>query len=129
MLRNAVESGSAGEEFRLVTREATFAEGVGVAGRAWRSRDLVFEADLGRVHDCIRAPAARSAGIRSGVCLPIICAGKVVGTMDFFTTSTIELTPVREDALRHTAFDRHRPPSTAIGIGPPSNRGGFSCWT
>src|SRR5437763_6554966 len=35
VLRFVVESGNAGEEFRRVTLSATFAEGVGLAGRAW----------------------------------------------------------------------------------------------
>ncbi|WP_226343686.1 methyl-accepting chemotaxis protein [Agilicoccus flavus] len=114
VLRNSLESGSAGEEFRRVTREATFAEGVGVAGRAWRSRDMVFEPDLGVVSDCVRAPAAQRAGVKSGVCLPIIVHNDVVGTMDFFTTKDIVLTQDRERALRNTAFlvsnaiERHR---------------------
>lgn len=104
VLRNALESGSAGEEFRSVTRQATFAEGIGVAGRAWKTRDLVFEVDLGVVTDCVRAPAAQRAGVRSGVCVPIVCNGGVVGTMDFFATRTIVLTPAREEAIRNTAF-------------------------
>ncbi|WP_226344868.1 methyl-accepting chemotaxis protein [Agilicoccus flavus] len=104
VLRNAVESGHAGEEFRRVTRESTFAEGVGVAGRAWRTRQMVFEPDLGRVIDCVRAPAAQRAGIHSGVCLPIVCDGHVVGTMDFFTSRVIELTPARQEALQNAAL-------------------------
>ncbi|MDO5698133.1 MAG: methyl-accepting chemotaxis protein [Dermatophilus congolensis] len=104
VLKNAYESGSAGEEFREVTRRATFAKGVGVAGRTWASRDLVFEPDLGLVTDCVRAPAAQRAGVKSGVCVPIIVEGDVIGTMDFFTTKEIELTKDRETALRNTGF-------------------------
>src|SRR5262249_12659029 len=40
LLKFAVESGDAGEEFRKVTLAASFAEGVGLSGRAWKSRDL-----------------------------------------------------------------------------------------
>ncbi len=98
------ESGSAGQEFREVTMAASFREGVGLAGRAWRARDLVFVEDLAQVTDCVRAPAAQRAGVRSGVCLPIIVSGQVVGTMDFFATTTLSLSPGREDALRSTAF-------------------------
>ena len=54
--------------------------------------------------DCLRAPAAQRAGVKSGVCLPIICGGQVVGTMDFFTTVKIRLSDAREKALRNTAF-------------------------
>lgn len=100
----AQESGDAGDEFRQVTRTASFAEGVGLAGRAWRARDLVFIADLGELTDCVRAPAAQRAGVKSGVCLPITVNGAVIGTMDFFVTSTIELSDGRREALRNTGF-------------------------
>nr|WP_305038146.1 GAF domain-containing protein [Cellulomonas triticagri] len=98
------ESGDAGEEFREVTRRASFREGVGLAGRAWRARDLVFVADLGELTDCVRAPAAQRVGVKSGVCLPILVDGQVTGTMDFFATETLELADSRREALRNTAF-------------------------
>ena len=103
-LRFVQESGSAGQEFRDVTLRASFKEGVGLAGRAWRARDLVFVPDLADVTDCVRAPVARRAGVRSGICLPILVGGQVAGTMDFFATSTLALSPGRQDALRNTAF-------------------------
>jgi hypothetical protein len=101
VLRFDVESGSAGDEFRKVTLSASFADGVGLSGRAWRARDLVFVSDLAEVTDCVRAPAAQRAGVRSGVCFPIIADGRVIGTMDFFTTETIELSESRASALRN----------------------------
>ncbi len=101
VLRFAVESGSAGDEFRQVTLGASFAEGVGLSGRAWRARDLVFVRDLAEVTDCVRAPAAQRAGVRSGVCFPIMADGRVVGTMDFFVTETIDLSESRASALRN----------------------------
>lgn len=104
VLRFGQESGTAGEEFREVTRAASFAEGVGLAGRAWQSRDLYFVADLADLADCVRAPAARRAGVRSGVCLPVVVGGQVIGTMDFFTTHSVILSPSRRSALRNTVF-------------------------
>ncbi|WP_369819628.1 methyl-accepting chemotaxis protein [Actinoplanes sp. TFC3] len=101
VLRFAQESGSAGEEFRKVTLAASFAEGVGLSGRAWKSRDLVFVRDLAQLTDCVRAPAAQRAGVRSGVCFPIVDGGQVLGTMDFFTTEAIELSESRAAALRN----------------------------
>jgi len=101
VLKFAVESGSAGEEFRRVTLAASFAEGVGLSGRAWRSRDLVFVRNLAEVTDCVRAPAAQRAGVRSGVCFPITAGGQVVGTMDFFVTETIDLSESRASSLRN----------------------------
>nr|WP_221377614.1 methyl-accepting chemotaxis protein [Actinoplanes polyasparticus] len=101
VLRFCVESGDAGEEFRKVTLAATFAEGVGLSGRAWRARDLVFVRDIGQLTDCVRAPAAQRAGVRSGVCFPISSGDRIVGTMDFFTTEYVELSDSRMDALRN----------------------------
>ena len=104
VLRFVQESGDAGDEFRQVTLSASFAEGVGLSGRTWRTRDLVFVEDLAEVTDCVRAPAAQRAGVKSGVCLPILLGGRVVGTMDFFATTTLSLSEGRTDALRNTAF-------------------------
>jgi GAF domain-containing protein len=100
----AQEVGSAGQEFRDVTLKASFREGVGLSGRTWLARDLVFVEDLAKVTDCVRAPAAQRAGVKSGVCLPILVGGTVVGTMDFFATTTLTLSEGRADALRNTAF-------------------------
>ncbi|MEV4635921.1 methyl-accepting chemotaxis protein [Actinoplanes sp. NPDC049548] len=101
MLRFSVESGSAGDEFRKVTLAASFAEGVGLSGRAWRNRDLVYVRDLAEMTDCVRAPAAQRAGVRSGVCFPVIDGDHIIGTMDFFTTETVELSASRTSALRN----------------------------
>ena len=103
-LRFVQESGAVGEEFRKVTLSASFTPGVGLSGRAWKARDLVFVPDLAEVTDCVRAPAARRAGVRAGVCLPVMVHGEVVGAMDFFVTSSLTLSEGRRDALRNTAF-------------------------
>jgi GAF domain-containing protein len=102
-LRFALESGDAGDEFRAVTRSASFKEGVGLAGRAWKARDMVFVPDLGQLPDCVRAPAAQRAGVKAGVCLPLIMHGRVIGTMDFFSTRAMRLSDSRQAALRNTA--------------------------
>ncbi|MGN6605567.1 MAG: GAF domain-containing protein [Jatrophihabitans sp.] len=99
-LHFVVEDGDAGEEFRKVTLAASFKEGVGLSGRAWRSRDLFFTPDLGEMTDCVRAPIAQKVGVKSGVCFPIIANGEVVGTMDFFATETLDLSDNRLEALR-----------------------------
>ncbi|SDF84970.1 GAF domain-containing protein [Klenkia brasiliensis] len=104
VLRFERESGDAGPEFRAVTLSATFAPGVGLSGRTWRSRDLFFVPDLGEMTDCVRAPVAQQAGVQSGVCLPVVVCGEVIGTMDFFATWTMVLSPGREAALRNTAY-------------------------
>jgi methyl-accepting chemotaxis protein len=100
-LKFATDSGSVSEEFRRVTMDARFREGEGLSGRAWRQRDLVFVPDLAEVRDCSRAPVARRAGVKSGVCFPIAVDGQVVGTMDFFALTEIEMTDERLETLRN----------------------------
>ncbi|GAB3462400.1 GAF domain-containing protein [Kineococcus endophyticus] len=104
VLRFELESGTAGEEFRRVTLSASFAKGVGLSGRTWAKQDLVFVEDLGEMTDCVRAPAAQRAGVKSGVCLPVVVGGRLIGTMDFFATRTLIMSASRESALRNTAF-------------------------
>jgi methyl-accepting chemotaxis protein len=99
-LRFAVESGGVNDEFRRITLDATFEHGVGLSGRTWATGQLVFEPDLGTVMDCVRAPAARNAGVKSGVCFPITVGGEVIATMDFFALETLELSQDRLDSLR-----------------------------
>jgi len=100
-LKFEIESGDAGPEFRKVTLEASFAYGVGLAGRTWSSGDLIFEPDLGTVTDCVRAPVAQKVGVKSGVAFPITIDGEVIGTMDFFATEALRPSAQRLDALRN----------------------------
>ncbi|WP_249998080.1 GAF domain-containing protein [Actinoplanes sp. M2I2] len=99
-LRFAQESGSVNEDFRRVTLEASFPEGVGLSGRTWRSRDLVFVRDIADMTDCVRAPVAARAGVRSGVCFPLVENDRVVGTMDFFATEELHPSEGRLAVLR-----------------------------
>lgn len=103
VLEFAHQSGTMNEEFRNVTMTSTFAEGVGLNGRAWQRRDLFFVKDVGDMVDCSRAPVAKRQGVKSGVCFPIILGNEVVGTMDFFVMQTVELTAERMEALRNVA--------------------------
>jgi len=113
-LKFAQESGTVNDEFRAATETAAFREGVGLSGRAWKQRDLFFVKDIGEMTDCCRAPVAQRAGVKSGVCFPIMIDGNVVGTMDFFATETLEPSAERLDALRNVgrlvsqALDRVR---------------------
>jgi methyl-accepting chemotaxis protein len=100
LLRVAVESGATDAEFRAVTAGASLREGVGLPGRAWRDRDLVFAANIGDLTDCPRAGVAQRAGLQSAVSFPITVDGKVVGTMDLFTPETLNPSGERLDALR-----------------------------
>jgi len=73
----SLESGSVNEAFRKATMEASFKEGEGLSGRAWKRRELVFVENIGDVKDCCRAPIAVKAGVKSGICFPIIVNGQL----------------------------------------------------
>ncbi len=96
----AMESGRVDDEFQRLTRTARFREGEGLNGRAWRLRDLFHVEDIGELKDCCRAPLARRAGIRAAVALPLLRDGEVVGTLDFFADESLEVSPIRLEALR-----------------------------
>ncbi len=96
----SLESGRVDDEFQRLTRTARFREGEGLNGRAWRLRDLVHVDDLGELHDCCRAPLARRAGVKTAIALPMMQDNKVVGTLDFFSTESVEISQARLDALR-----------------------------
>ncbi len=100
LLKFAVDSGRVTDEFHRVTATASFAEGVGLSGRTWQCRDLFFVKDLGEMTDCCRRESAVHAGVKSGVCFPIVVDGKVVGTMDFFALVELSPTEGRLEALR-----------------------------
>jgi len=95
-----VESGELGDEFARFSRSVRFREGEGLNGRAWRARDLVVVDNLAELRDCARAPMAVQAGVQTAVALPIVVAGKVVGTIDLLATRGANLGPERRDALR-----------------------------
>ena len=103
VLRFDVESGSVNEDFRRVTQETTLREGVGISGRAWRQRQLIHTDDIGQMTDCARAPIARKAGVRTGICFPIEVNGSIYGTMDFFSTKVLHISDDRKQALEKVA--------------------------
>ncbi|MFO1041493.1 MAG: methyl-accepting chemotaxis protein [Planctomycetaceae bacterium] len=100
VLKFSMESGTVNPEFRRVTQEARFREGEGLSGRAWRSRDLVFTADIGEMTDCCRAAIAKRSGVKSGICFPIVVRGNVIATMDFFVLEAIHPSVERLNSLR-----------------------------
>ncbi len=99
-LRFSQDVGTVNSEFQRATEQASFREGVGLSGRAWRNRDLFFVEDIGEMADCCRAPIAKQAGVKAGICFPIMVRGEVFGTMDFFTTKPTIPTEERLDVLR-----------------------------
>ncbi|MFB9375928.1 methyl-accepting chemotaxis protein [Kineococcus gynurae] len=103
VLTMRADSGTVNPEFQKVSASATFARGIGLAGRVWAQKQMIFVPDLGQVTDCVRAPVAQRAGVKAGVCLPIVVGGDVIATMDFFTTEELELSASRRRALESVA--------------------------
>lgn len=102
-LHFAHESGSVDAEFREFTQHASFASGVGLPGRAWQQRQLVFVPELTEIPDDVRVPVARRTGVRSGVCMPIIADGQVVATMELLATEKADISDGRKAALSSVA--------------------------
>jgi methyl-accepting chemotaxis protein len=96
----SLESGNVGDEFQRVTRSSRFRKGEGLNGRAWESQDLVHVAELSSLRDCPRAPIALKADIRSGVSFPLMRENNLIGTMDFFSHDSYEMSQTRLDILR-----------------------------
>jgi methyl-accepting chemotaxis protein len=96
----STDSGEASEEVRRVSRSARFRQGEGLNGRAWKQHDVVVVEDLADLTDCPRGPAARRAGLRSAVSVPVGEDDQIVGTMDFFVPELNALSSTRKDALR-----------------------------
>lgn len=97
------QSGSVNAEFEQITQQASFPHGVGLSGRTWKEGRLVFVEDLGTVTDCCRRESAVRAGVKSGVCFPILTHGEFRGTMDFFMTQRISLSEERKRTLEAVA--------------------------
>ncbi len=89
-LKFEFDSGEVSYEFKKISETSTFAEGVGLNGRALASKDIFTVQNLGEMTDCVRAPIARKSGIISGLAFPILVEGKPIGTVDFFYDKQIE---------------------------------------
>ncbi len=73
--------------FATVSRETTFAAGVGLPGRVWATRSPLWIADV--VHDANfpRAPYAASVGLHGAFAVPILLGGDeaALGTLEFLS--------------------------------------------
>jgi methyl-accepting chemotaxis protein len=99
-LRYAADSGEVQDGFRRATHTSRYARGLGVVGAAFQARDLVVTQDLGATPGEVRAVEARAAGIRSGVCFPIITHEQVIGVLEVWMTREVRFSPLRLDAMR-----------------------------
>ena len=71
-------------EFEAVTREWTFASGVGLIGRVWKSGEPAWIADVVSDDNFPRAPMAAREGLHGAFALPIRFGDDVHGVIEFF---------------------------------------------
>jgi methyl-accepting chemotaxis protein len=95
-----VESGSLPEEFRRVLATLQVREGEGMLGKAWKSREMFFVQHIANLQGASWSELATRLGVKSGLALPVIAGGKVVGVMDFFAHETMNFSSHRLDAVR-----------------------------
>lgn len=72
-------------EFEAVTRQSTFARGIGLPGRVWASGEPAWISDVVRDSNFPRAPLAAKVGLHGALALPIRVGQEVVGVMEFFS--------------------------------------------
>jgi methyl-accepting chemotaxis protein len=96
----SVESGSLPQEFLRVLASLHVREGEGMLGKAWKSRDMFFVQQIATLQGASWAEAATRLGVKSGVALPILLEGRVVGVMDFFALETMDSSADRLEAIR-----------------------------
>lgn len=72
-------------EFEKVTRHITFAPGVGLPGRVWRSGQPAWIPDVVKDSNFPRGPVATKVGLHGAFAFPIIIRGEVTGVIEFFS--------------------------------------------
>ena len=78
------------EQFRAFSQNFIFAPGVGLPGRVWASKQLTWIRDVTMDANFPRATAARQAGLKAGVGIPVVADSEVVAVMEFFVRESRE---------------------------------------
>jgi PAS domain S-box-containing protein len=78
------------EAFLEESRGAAIAKGVGLVGRAWYSGVISTELDLQNAEDYNLRTAARAAGLKSGIAVPVVDGWAIVGVIELLDARTRE---------------------------------------
>src|SRR5437773_5402294 len=70
--------------FRAVSEAIQFKLGVGLPGRVWESKQPAWLEDVTNDPNFPRSAAARTAGLKTGVGIPILARSKVIAVLEFF---------------------------------------------
>jgi PAS domain-containing protein len=76
--------------FRAVSEASHFKQGVGLPGRVWKSKQPAWVEDVTNDPNFPRSAAARTAGLKTGVGIPILSRGKVIVVLEFFMRESRE---------------------------------------
>ena len=79
------EPGAHFPEFTALSRQSTFAHGVGLPGRVWSTREPAWIPDVVRDTNFPRAPVAARESLHAAFGFPILLHDDVVGVMEFFS--------------------------------------------
>jgi PAS domain S-box-containing protein len=73
------------EAFVAMSRQITFAPGVGLPGRVWASSQPAWIEDVTRDANFPRAPIAAQVGLHGAFAFPILSGGEVMSVIEFFS--------------------------------------------
>ena len=73
------------EEFDSISRQVTFAPGVGLPGRVWASGEPAWIPDVVRDPNFPRAQIAAREGLHAAFGFPVVLHGEVLSVMEFFS--------------------------------------------
>jgi signal transduction histidine kinase/CheY-like chemotaxis protein len=73
------------DDFIALSRQITFARGVGLPGRVWQSGEAVWVPDVAVDANFPRVAAAKKVGLHSAFSVPILAGNEVVGVIEFFS--------------------------------------------
>jgi PAS domain S-box-containing protein len=76
--------------FKAVSEASHFKPGVGLPGRVWKSKQPAWLENVTNDPNFPRSAAARTAGLKTGVGIPILSGGKVIAVLEFFMRESRE---------------------------------------
>jgi PAS domain S-box-containing protein len=78
------------QDFRVASEAIHFKPGVGLPGRVWESKQPAWVEDVTNDPNFPRSAAARTAGLRTGVGIPILSGNEVIAVLEFFMRESRE---------------------------------------
>lgn len=87
--------------FRDVTEQTIFDPGVGIVGRAYSERELVWMPDVRIDNDFVRVEAATQAVLAGAVACPVFVQDHVVAVLEFFASEPMVPDPELAEVINH----------------------------